>query len=208
MMSFLITFKPAAENPVLGWPLEELQKLVVRYRAGEEVIQPWRFHNRKDVALGNRVFLLLQGKCGPAIIGYGEVAGQAEELSGKWYVPIRFESIVDPTVEVFANRDDLFAIKQGRPYWRIQSSGVQLPTSVADELEARVVGISPKATIGELSSKPKRPRDKLTEEIGANGMKIRQPRPSNKARLSLKSLEPTRSRENMKDEEISGQPHE
>jgi tetratricopeptide (TPR) repeat protein len=81
MNSFLITYKPATENPKRGWPLEELLKLVRANQAGDEAIEPWRFRNLKDIKLGDRVFLLLQGKGGPAIIGYGEIAGQPERSS-------------------------------------------------------------------------------------------------------------------------------
>src|SRR5271156_2829890 len=121
MNSFLITFKPDTENPDRGWPLEELQKLVRRSQAGDRVIEPWRFHNRKDVSLEDRVFVLLQGKSGPAIIGYGKVAGPPEKIDGDWQVPVLFESLVDPTTELFANKDDLLAIGGARSVWRIQA---------------------------------------------------------------------------------------
>jgi hypothetical protein len=62
MTSFLITFKPSAESPERGWPLEDLQKLVHRFHRQGTVEDNWRFMNRKDVSIGDRVFLLLQGK--------------------------------------------------------------------------------------------------------------------------------------------------
>ena len=70
MASFLITFKPASENPKRGWPLGELQKLVHHLNKSEPAEEAWRFINRKDAKVGDRVFLLLQGKAGPALIGY------------------------------------------------------------------------------------------------------------------------------------------
>jgi hypothetical protein len=93
MKSFLITFKPATESPDLGWQIEELRKLVKMNRAGQKAIEPWRFRNLKDVRIGDRVFLLLQGKGGPAIIGYGEVAGRPENDSGRWRVPLSSKSL-------------------------------------------------------------------------------------------------------------------
>jgi hypothetical protein len=159
--SFLITYKPATENPERGWPLEELQKLVRANQAGDEAIEPWRFRNLKDIKLGDRVFLLLQGKGGPAIIGYGEIAGQPERSSDVWYVPVKFESIVDPTVEVLANRSAVHAIEGGERFWRIQSSGVRLTESVASELEALVVGASPKSKEETSDSNPDWARDEL-----------------------------------------------
>jgi hypothetical protein len=127
MKSFLITFKPATENAERGWPLELLQGLVKRNRAGERVAENWRFLNRKDVSLGDRVFLMLQGRGGPAIIGYGEVAGEPFNDTGQWRVPVEFEAIVDPTVEVLADREDLEAIPGAQTTWRTQASGVRLP---------------------------------------------------------------------------------
>lgn len=159
MNSFLITFKPATENPERGWPLEGLQKLVRRNRAGERAAEEWRFNNRKDVSVGDRVFLLLQGKSGPAIIGYGEITGKPQQISGRWYVPVEFESVVDPTVEVLANREDLLSIAQGQHFWRTQSSGVLLPNSVATDLESLVVGNSPKPGNKESHSNPDWTRD-------------------------------------------------
>jgi 5-methylcytosine-specific restriction protein A len=159
--SFLITFKPATENPEHGWPLEELQRLVKRHHAGERVVEAWRFHNRKAVSLGDRVFLLRQGKAGPAIIGYGEVVGALEESDGAWMAPVQFESIVDPTSEVLATTKDLLAISEGQRFWRIQASGVLLPETVASELEALVVGAPPKALGGMSISNPDWTRDEL-----------------------------------------------
>ena len=144
MNSFLITFKPDTENPDRGWPLAELQKLVRRRQAGERVIEPWRFHNRKDVSIGDRVFVLLQGKRGPAIIGYGQVAGRPEKIDGNWQAAVQLESLVDPTTEEFASKEDLLAIEGGRKVWGTQASGVHLKELIADHLEALVVGNPPK----------------------------------------------------------------
>ena len=159
MKSFLITFKPATESPDRGWPLENLQELVRRYRAGERVEDKWRFLNRKDVSLGDRVFLLLQGKNGPAIVGYGKAVGKPGGKNRKWEM-IQFEALVDPTKEVFANRHDLLAIEGGKSAWRTQASGVQLQEAIATQLEALVVGKSPKPT-GASVSNPDWTRDEL-----------------------------------------------
>lgn len=161
MKTFLITFKPDTENPERGWPLEELQRLVKRHLAGEHVEEKWRFKNRTEVTRGDRVFLLRQGKAGAAVIGYGEVAGGPENNTGSWQVPVQFESIVDPTTEILATREDLLAIAGGERFWRIQSSGVLLPETIASSLETLVVGKSPKLTSGESGSNPAWTRDEL-----------------------------------------------
>jgi hypothetical protein len=159
--SFLITYMPKVESPERGWPLKELQKLARRCRAGERVVEPWKFLNLKSVALGDRVFLLLQGKGGPAIIGYGNVAGTLQEIEGERYFPVEFESLTDPTVEVLADKQDLLGIEQGLSVWHSRASGVRLQESIATALEALVVGVSPKRKSGELDSNPDWTRDEL-----------------------------------------------
>lgn len=161
MNSFLITFKPASESPERGWPIEELQKLVRRQRAGERVVEPWRFHNRKDVSLGDRVFTLLQGRDGPAIIGYGEVAGKPQLTDDYWHVPVQFEELTDPSTEVLLNKRDLIAIEGGQKFWRAQASGVQLDEAVASELERLVVGALPKGRDFDSIVSPDWTRDEL-----------------------------------------------
>jgi 5-methylcytosine-specific restriction enzyme A len=159
MNTFLITFKPAAENPDRGWPLEELQKLVSRQDAGEQVVEAWRFNNRRNISLGDRVFLLCQGKLGPAIIGYGNIAGEQRNNAGQ--LPVRFEALVDPTAEVLADQQDLLRIGGGQKVWRTQSSGVKLADSIGLELEALVVGKSPRPRAEEWASNPDWKRDEL-----------------------------------------------
>jgi 5-methylcytosine-specific restriction protein A len=156
----LITFKPASENPERGWPLQEIQRLVRRRREGGRVIEKWRFHNR-NASRKDRVFLLLQGKRGPAIIGYGQVAGESNENDGKRQVPVEFESIVDPSTHVLASREDLNLIEEGQRFWRSQASGVQLDEGVAKELEALVVGKPAKRADDDSISNPGWTRDEL-----------------------------------------------
>lgn len=160
MNSFLITFKPATESPERGWPLEYLQKLVKRHRLGERPVEKWRFHNRKDVSLGDRAFLLLQGKRGPAIIGYGTVAAEPKNKNENWR-GIRFSELVDPANAVLVNKQRLLAIKGGSSVWRTQASGVQLAESIAADLEMLVVGKSSKPKSEGPDSNPDWTRDEL-----------------------------------------------
>ena len=186
MKAFLITYKPATENPELGWPIEELRRLVKTNQAGQRAIEPWRFRNLKDVKIGDRVFLLLQGKSGPAIIGYGEIAGRHENNSGDWFVPVEFETIVDPTVECLADRDAVRSIEGGDRFWRIMSSGVKLPDSVADELEALVVGTSPKPRNEGFISNPDWERDELI--VALNFYLQHRPSPPGKNSREIRDL--------------------
>ena len=161
MASFLITFKPASENPKRGWPLSELRKLVRNLSIGAPAEKSWRFINRKDAQIGDRAFLLLQGKNGPAIIGYGKINGRPQKISGTPQIPIRFERLVDPSAQVLAAKEELFAIEGGKRFWRIQSSGVRLEDNVADELERLVVGRAAKPLEQVSASNPDWTRDEL-----------------------------------------------
>jgi 5-methylcytosine-specific restriction protein A len=167
MKSFLITFKPSSENPERGWPLEDLQRLVRRLHNGDTVEEKWRFQNRKDVALGDRAFLLLQGKRGPAMIGYGRVSGTPQIEAGKRVVPITFENIVDPTTQVLADKDDLAAIDRGQRLWRTQSSGVKIQDDIAANLEALFVGKAPRPFTQTSASNPDWTRDELIIALDA-----------------------------------------
>lgn len=159
--SFLITFKPASENPERGWPLEELQRVAARVQADGSAVEKWRFQNRRAPAIGDRIFLLLQGKRGPAVIGYGRVAGVPEKIEGRWQTPVRFERLCDPSAQVLADKSDIQKIDASRSVWRTQSSGVQLPDSVAEFLERLVVGRPAKPFVDEHGINP----DWLPDEL-------------------------------------------
>lgn len=144
MESYLITFKPDSENPERGWPIKELQRLVKLYKNGKLPEEDWRFQTRNNVVIGSRVFLLQQGKKGPAIIGYGKIIGLPYEASGTWFTRVRFENIVDSTSQALATKDELENIENSQNSWRAQASGIKLPTAIADELEQLVIGRNPK----------------------------------------------------------------
>jgi hypothetical protein len=136
--SFLITFKPSSENPTRGWPAAELKRLVHEYERDGSATETWRFQAHTLAHLGDRVFFLRQGRAGPAIIGYGVVAGPASK-EGQPRVPIRFECLADPDVSVLAGPDELKRITEKRSVWGSQSSGISLSENVADALERLVV---------------------------------------------------------------------
>jgi hypothetical protein len=128
--AFLITFKPAVESANRGWPLQNLQRLVWRHLIGEQVIETWRFSNRLDARVGDRVFLMVQGQLGPAVIGYGRIAALAHPASESTGIPVLFEDLVDPTRKVLVAKERLNSISGGAKFWRTQSSGVLLPSGL------------------------------------------------------------------------------
>jgi hypothetical protein len=125
MGSYLITFKPSTESPGQGWPLSELQKLVKKCNENGSVEDWWRFKN-SHAQTGDRVYLLCQGKLGPAIIGTGELESRPERRDGIWAARVRFENLVDPTVERLLPPGQLKSIPNSDNYWRTQVSGIAL----------------------------------------------------------------------------------
>jgi hypothetical protein len=137
--SFLITFKPDTESPRLGWSLKSVQNLARQLLRGGRITDPWRFRNRKDVEPGDRVFLLMQGKNGPALIGSG-IAGERNGVDeGRSWRDINFERLVDPAIRVLAGKADLRAIRGAEPWLQVQTSGVLLPRRIAAKMESLVV---------------------------------------------------------------------
>ncbi|MGH8258799.1 MAG: hypothetical protein ACREUG_03815, partial [Steroidobacteraceae bacterium] len=134
--AYLITYKPRVESPELGMPLEDLHRLVEERAAGKQVVENWRFRNAK-VWKGDRVFLLLQGKGGPAIIGYGRVDGPVREISGTPMAPVEFEALVDSARDALVSRQELLALKRN-DIWGTRQSGILLDPKIADFLEERI----------------------------------------------------------------------
>lgn len=158
MNSFLITFKPDTESPERGWPIKSLQKLVRRLERGQAVTEPWRFLNRRDASAGDRAFLLLQGKRGPAIIGYGRVAPRG----GRTWKNIQFEALADPETPLLS-KDELLSIDGLAKWLRTQASGVRLPEHLAAELEALVVPREVGRARSEVIAEGLRPADGIFE---------------------------------------------
>jgi hypothetical protein len=121
--------------------VKEIQDLAERTRAGKRAVESWRFRNRSEVSVDDRVFLLQQGKNGPAIIGYGSVRDvPQQDRRGTWFANIDFDLVVDPETAPLLGRAHLLRMNEGRSIWKTQASGVKLPDSVAHDLEELIVG--------------------------------------------------------------------
>jgi 5-methylcytosine-specific restriction protein A len=187
MAAFLISFKPASENPEKGWPLAELLRLVEAVEQGGQPVEDWRFKNRKLPKVGDRVFLLLQGKRGPAIIGYGRIDGAS--VPSKTHTPIRFENLLDPTSSALATPSDLSALVGGEKIWRTQSSGIVLPPLIAQALEAMVVGKPGKPLVQQADRNPDWTRDELI--VALNTYLQHRPNPPGKDSAVIRGLSET-----------------
>jgi HNH endonuclease len=144
MNGFLITFKPRTESPRRGWDMQSMLTLARRVQKSDRpVVDPWRFYNKRDAKVGDRAFLLLQGKLGPSIIGYGKLTHQSSRKGQKPWRGIAFEKLVDPERQTLVAKEKLLAIAGSAPWWRVQRSGILLPRKIAEQLERLAGGKQP-----------------------------------------------------------------
>ena len=140
MASFSITYKPNAMTPEEGGlPVEEYQRLVRRLDRGDLVERRWLFRN-KSAKPNDRVFLLLQGEHGPAVIGYGRIKS-GPNGNRPATRSIAFEKLVDFSTEVLANRSTLDDISQ-KSFLSVAFSGCMLKNDIALKLEGIVKNTS------------------------------------------------------------------
>jgi 5-methylcytosine-specific restriction protein A len=142
MTSYLIAWKPQSENKDKGWPEEDLNALAQTLRLTGRALEPWRFHRKRGVQIGERVFLVRQGKRGHAVLGYGTVADPIDHPEG--FTTVSFQALVDTrSREVLATAEELHEISRSRAIWGSMSSGIALPDDIAAALEKLVVGRTP-----------------------------------------------------------------
>jgi len=134
MIAHLVTFRPLEESP-LGMRQSRIRELARRSQSAY-----WRFYGHRQVSLGDRVYLLMQGKRGPAIIGYGATDGQPVKEDEGWVVPIRFRRIVSASDSPLASEPELRRLWRKPGLWNTQRSGIRVPQPIAEALESIVVG--------------------------------------------------------------------
>lgn len=142
MTAYLITWKSNTENKKNGWPEHELSRLVQSLESTGKAIEPWRFSRRSGLVVGERVFLLRQGRKGHAILGYGRIADLPKP--GDVRVPISFDMLVEPSLgDVLATQEEIREIDPTTTAWNTQSSGIRLDDVISSKLEKLVVGRKP-----------------------------------------------------------------
>ena len=62
--AFLITFKRTTAEKKLRWSMDQMHDLVARSKAGQPVVENWRFLNKSNVSVGDRVFLCFRANRG------------------------------------------------------------------------------------------------------------------------------------------------
>jgi hypothetical protein len=137
MTAFLLTWKES------GWPHENIVRMASRFNTRGYVDEPWRIAAHKMAKIGDRVWVLKQGRGPKGIFGFGTITGLAalgEAGNGKtqWMAPIRFEGFVDPKLRLLVGEDSVERILRPAQL-RAQASGYPLDDEQSDAFERVVI---------------------------------------------------------------------
>ena len=123
------------------WPYEKLRALIDRFEAGDVVIEPWRCQARRQVRQGARAYVYKQGPSPKGIFAIAEIVGDATETEdvkegeGRYSVPLRFTTLLDPTKRFLATEDQLLVLGADPNQLRTQGSGITFTASVARAID-------------------------------------------------------------------------
>lgn len=134
MSDFLITWKEA------GWPYENIKRMLKTLGELGSVEEPWRIQAHTKAKIGNRVWLLKQGKGPKGIFGVGSIASEPyrnddqREGVGKKLAVIHFTTMVDPLGEMLISESATRRILTNQQM-RTQASGITLSEDQSQALE-------------------------------------------------------------------------
>lgn len=137
MNTYLLTWNPRK----FAW--EDLSELAQEVRAYGSASDRWSCGKTKKMRPGDRFFMLRQGKEPRGIIGSGHIASwpfedkhwDEENASPSTYVDIEFDVLLDPGMDNILARNTLSEQRFSGTYWDPQSSGTQIISHVAEEVE-------------------------------------------------------------------------
>jgi len=169
---FLFAWKPQY------WSHENLRNLVETFRSTGTTEEWWRCAAHKKIHLGDRAYLLKQGR--PiGIFGRGTVVGKPENespgLSGKGakQVLIRFEAsrddvLWDPEEQFLVDETQLLDLPAPKKQWQNQASGIALEPKAARAIDSIIldsilVGRGQSSSADEVAQEVAR-RNKLIEQ--------------------------------------------
>jgi hypothetical protein len=142
MTTYLLTWNPAK------WPWPELEDCIRELRAAGNYRERWSCGRNRKIVEGDRVFLLRQGLEPRGIVGSGRVASdvfddwhwdEAKRAAGQraWCIEVDFDVLLNADREPILPRAQLNEGALGQMYWDSQSSGVLIPSVVAQPLERK-----------------------------------------------------------------------
>ena len=139
MTTYLFTWNPAR------WDWTYLEDSIAEIQLNGYCSETWSCGVTKKIHTGDRAFLMKQGQEPRGIIASGWVASDVFEdthwdedrrTEGKiaLYVDVDWDTLLDPSVEVFPHAWLDGGIYSGM-HWQPQASGVRIPDDIADQLE-------------------------------------------------------------------------
>jgi hypothetical protein len=90
MTAFLLTWKDKV------WPYANIQRMLAKFAANGYVDEAWRIRSNRRAKVGDRVWLLRQGKGPKIVFGSGRIIAPVDKAGDNWGAPVRFERFVDP----------------------------------------------------------------------------------------------------------------
>jgi 5-methylcytosine-specific restriction protein A len=138
MTTYLLTWKPDK------WLWGDLQACIAEIKTKGYLKDRWSCGVTKKIHIGDRVFLMRQGKDKPGIIGSGWATSPYyrgahwDKTSNKkyaLYINIQLDVLLDPESEPIFPRSKLKRGILASGPWDTQNSGVTIPGRVASKLE-------------------------------------------------------------------------
>ena len=143
--SWLLTWNPTKWQ----WPGDMLPKISLRSMNGEIIAgdQSWSVANTRRVQLGDKIYLMRQGRNQPGLIASG-IAYGSPYPGGHWnesgdstnYIDIAWTAIIDPDTHSPLPRDELKTGLTDHVNWSTQRSGISIDNAhpeAAQELEEK-----------------------------------------------------------------------
>jgi hypothetical protein len=134
--NFLFTWSPRV------WPYEKLRALIDDFEAGRAAVEGWTCAAYRSIKKGDRAYVLKQGRGPCGVFGIAVVNGPARKSPnprsgrGKYYVPLKFETLLDPTNGFLITKDRLLRLGAAASLLNIQKSGVRLkPAAIASVID-------------------------------------------------------------------------
>lgn len=136
---YLFTWKMGGD-----WPHDELCKLVDDFEIHGFAQEDWSCAAHTKIRVGDRAYLLRQGKPSRGIFGRGRVASEpyrrepALPRKSKWQVDLRFDRpgdmLCDPEERFLVPWEQLLRVAP-KGKWQLEPSGIRLDAKVARELD-------------------------------------------------------------------------
>jgi hypothetical protein len=139
---YLFTWKMGGD-----WPHDELRKLVDAFEIHGFAQEDWSCAAYTKIRVGDRAYLLRQGKPSRGIFGRGRIASEPHRREpalphkSKWQVEIRFDGpddmLCDPEERFLIPWEQLLRVAP-KEKWQLEPSGIGLEGKVARELDGMI----------------------------------------------------------------------